>query len=1500
MSRQERMKGSIAWMARNPVAANLLMIGLIACGLAMALFQLRKEVWPVEEPDAVRITMTYPGASPAEVEQGVILPIEDAVRSLDGVKEMYSTAEEGHGRVWIELEAGTDRNKALADVKNAVDRIVSFPQNAERPVVLLPKYRAQAIWLVFYGDQDSMVLRTLAERARDQLLELDEISYVTLSGQEDLEIAIEIPQHVLRRYGLTIEQVADTIRQTSLDLPAGGVKTEGGEILLRTAERRNDGTEFADIPIVTSQDGSVIRLGEIAEIKDGFRESDLSCAFEGKNVVWLRVYSAGDQSPPDVAAATKAYAAELEDQMPPGVQVTTWLDLAQMYAERLDLLRRNAMIGLALVLVVLGLFLDPRVSFWVTMGIPVAFLGSFVLLPALGVSLNMLSMFAFIVTLGMVVDDAIVVGENIYRLRRQGLPPLEAAIQGAREVAMPVFFSIATTVAAFSPLLFVPGAAGRVVFAIPVIVVLVLILSLVESFFILPAHLAHTDLDRQRGIIGLIRRGQRRVSAGLERFIAGIYGPFVRAGIRQRWITLAIWIALLIGSLGLQAGGRLKTVFMPEEESDWVHVEAKLPFGVPVEESTRLKDRLVAAAHRVIERNGGPEINKGILSLVAGDGSHTVEIWSVLAPADERPISSKAFVDQWRTELGDVAGLQMLKFDSSTGNDAKPIDIRLSHQDPAVLETAARELAAYLRGYKGVKDVEDGIELGKTQLDFTLSREGISTGFTAAQVATQVRSAFYGREALRQQRGKDEVRVIVRLPRSERESLGNVEDLILRTPSGSEMPLSRVAQVHEGQAYTALKRYNGKRNIRVKADVVEGEANSNEVIAAAQSEFMPGLLAKYPGLSESRAGSQKEQEEFMRFLIFGFLMALLGIYGLIAIPLRSYWQPLFVVMIAIPFGFVGAFLGHVLLDLDLCIYSWLGVVALSGVVVNDSIVFVHAANRFRQNGMSAMEAAAAAAEQRFRPILLTSLTTFGGLSPMIFESSVQARVLVPMAVSLGFGVLMSTAVILTLVPSMFVIIENLRSWWTRRKEVQRARESVTVTPAKGLVGGTVGLIVALCLSTAGATEEPTVAPPAPAAHDLPELTPGASLSIGEALRLADQRNLSLEAARAEILAADADLYRSWGALFPVVSGSLTLTHLDYEDTADINGIEIVTRPRDSLQGGLNVDLPLVSPRGWQAIHLQKKRLQVSKLTLAEFHQRLLLTVARAFYQALTAQTLVKVIEGQIRSNERHLEVAKSRLTSGIGRRVDVIRAQSDLARFREQLLSAHAAFNNARDTLGTLTGMGGLPLPTEEKELRFSERDERLLVAEGNQSREDLQLKRGLVTLYESQRFGAWMQFLPSLNLSWQLSHQFTGQDQLGLDDRTRWTAFLSLSVPIYGQTRYADLDKGRALVKKAQLELSDAEQQAALQIRTALRNYSSAVEKVKTAITQAELAHETLVLTESEYIMGTGTSLAVTDARRSSNEAEINRATRSFEAQITLLELYRAAGQDLRHIVKD
>jgi len=1039
MKKIDLTKGPIQWMARNIVAANLVMIMLIICGIIMG-YTMKKEVFPKADLDMITISVPYPGASPAEIESGIILAVEEAVRSIDGIKEVTSVANEGSGVVTVELETGTNKNKALSDVKNAIDRITSFPEDSETPIVNLPEIKSETISLALYGDLDELALRDLAEDVRQELLELPEVTYVDMEGIRDMEVSIEIPEDKLRAYRLTLNQVAQIVGAMAIEVPGGGVRTINGEVLLRTNERRHNAEEFRNIPVVVGKDGSVVRLGDIATIKDSFAETDTFAKYNGKPSILLKAYSVADQSPTDVAIAVKKYAAVLQNKLPEGVETTTWKDMSELFSDRVDLLLRNAMLGLLLVLGILGLFLEPKLAFWVTMGIPISFFGSLVFLPVMGISLNMISLFAFIITLGMVVDDAIVVGENSYRLRQAGMSRLEAAIQGAKEMATPVFFSIATTIATFSPLLFLPGTRGKFAYAVPVVVLLVLVISLVESFFVLPAHLGHLKDSKEGKTDNLLMRIQGRISRSLEIFVAKIYRPFLAKAIKNKGITIASCFAVLLTIFGVVAGGHIKVIDMPNEESDTVNAEVVMPYGIAVEDTTKVMNRLVKSAQITLE-----ELDKdaglGIYARVgsgaaatspmrkAASGSNITGVSVILVPTDLRSFSSMEFAEKWRENLGAVLNADTMSFDTSIHGATKPIDLELSHSEPEVLEAAARDLADALAGYSGVFDVDNGVEMGKQQLDFTVSEAGINAGLSSFDIASQVRGAFYGAEALRQQRGRNEVKVMVRLPLEERQKLNTVEDMIIKTKTGIEIPLKEAAEINYGRAYTTITRTEGRRTVNVQADVKEGEANPDEVVAAIRKDVLPGLMESYPGLSFELGGRQGNMKEFMDYLKFAFLLALIAIYALLAIPLKSYLQPIFVVMIAIPFGLVGAVIGHLIMGMDLSMFSIMGIVALAGVVVNGAIVLVDAANTQRLNGLGVVDAALVAAVQRFRPILLTTLTTFFGLMPMIFETSVQARMITPMAVSLGFGILFSMFFVLVLVPTLWVTVEHVRVFW---------------------------------------------------------------------------------------------------------------------------------------------------------------------------------------------------------------------------------------------------------------------------------------------------------------------------------------------------------------------------------------------------------------------------------------------------------------------------------------
>ena len=1031
--------GPIAWMARNHVAANLMMLLFLVGGLILST-RVKQEIFPEFTADIVTVSVLYRGASPAEVEQGIILSIEDEVRGLDGVKEVRATATESRAKVTIELLTGADTGKALQDVKNAVDSILSFPEEAERPIVSLVQVRNRVLTLLVHGPQDEQTLRALAERIRDDLLQRPGVTLIELAAARPLEISLEVPQRNLRAYNLTLDRIAREVREAAIELPAGGVKTPGGEVLLRTQERRDFAREYANIPVAAAPDGSQILVGDIADIHDGFEETDVEAVFNGQRAVQIQVFRVGNESPQSVSDTVRAYMAEIESELPPGIGLAIWDDRSEVYRSRVNLLVKNAFLGLVLVLLLLGVFLDPKLAFWVTLGIPISILGSFLFLPLTGASINMITLFAFIITLGIVVDDAVVVGENVYEKRERGLPFLQAATEGARDIAGPVIFAVLTNIVAFLPLAFVPGTFGRFFGQFPAVVVAVFVVSLVESLLILPAHLSRRAPENR--VWTVLGKPRRMVNDLLQRCLTRGYQPLLGVALSHRYTTLITGIALLILAGGLVGGGHIPFSFIPRIDTDAVAAQATLPFGVPIETARRVRQQLLTAAEATVEEHGGADILSGMYALIGapmpafgpprfggseGGGSHLVSVQVLLVPSEQREIGSPEFADAWRTAIGDIAGIESLTFSAETDvSEGADIDIQLTHRDRPTLEAAATELARTLAGYAGVRDIDDGFARGKPQLSLTLKPEARSLGINATDLARQVRSAFYGAEALRQQRGRNEVRVMVRLPEHERRTAHTIEQLMLRTDRGGEIPLFQAAYVERGHAYTEIRRREGRRIIAVTADVDEGRATTSTIMAEVLNRELPRLMQQYPGLSYALEGEELAIQESLEALGIGFVFALLGIYGLLAVPFRSYVQPV-LVMLSIPFGAIGALLGLMLFGYNLSMISMLGIIALSGVVINDSLVLIVTANNLRTTQQrSASEAISQAGNRRFRPILLTSLTTFFGLTPMIFETSVQARFLVPMAISLGFGILFATVIILVLLPASYLILEDLK------------------------------------------------------------------------------------------------------------------------------------------------------------------------------------------------------------------------------------------------------------------------------------------------------------------------------------------------------------------------------------------------------------------------------------------------------------------------------------------
>ena len=790
--------------------------------------------------------------------------------------------------------------------------------------------------------------------------------------------------------------------------------------------------------MLSRPDGTEVRLGQIARVVDGFQETDVEAYFNGQRAMMVKVFRVGDQTPIEISDVANEYVDDLQLRLPEGLGVAVWNDSSETYRDRINLLLKNAFLGLIFVLLALGLFLEIKLAFWVVVGITISVVGSLLFMPFTDVSLNMISLFAFILTLGIVVDDAIVVGESVYANRAAGKSGLRAAIDGVREVGSPVVFGVLTTVIAFTPLLFVPGIMGKFFIQIPLIVIPILLLSLVESLFILPAHVAHDSPPSTRGFLGFVSRQQQRFSSGLERFVERIYQPFLRWVIAYRYVTMSSGIAILIITGGLIAGGFVRSIFFPKIEGDLVSAGIEMPFGVPVDATREVAEQVLEAARELLEEAGGEaNLSRGIYTSVgetvaagggpvsfSSSGAHLGTVQLFLVPAGERELRTAEFARKWRERVGEIPGVEKLSFNFNLGpGSGQPIAIALSHRDSEVLELAALRLANEVKTYAGVFDVDDGVTPGKEQLDLTLRPAARALGLNELDLARQARSNFFGAEALRQQRGRDELRVYVRRPESERVSEHDIEELMIRTPAGGEMMLREAADISRGRSYTSIVRTDGRRVLTVTGDIDEAITTGQEVTNNVLTTVLPQLMADFPGLDYSLDGEQQERMESLGALRTGFMMALLAMFALMAIAFRSYLQPL-ILMIAIPFGVVGAVFGHLIMGYELSFMSMMGIVALSGVVVNDSLVLVSAINANRRDGLDPHEAVIAGAMRRFRPIVLTSLTTFLGLAPMIFETSVQARFLIPMALSLGFGILFVTYICLMLVPAFYLILED--------------------------------------------------------------------------------------------------------------------------------------------------------------------------------------------------------------------------------------------------------------------------------------------------------------------------------------------------------------------------------------------------------------------------------------------------------------------------------------------
>nr|VFK62739.1 MAG: Multidrug efflux pump subunit AcrB [Candidatus Kentron sp. TUN] len=1037
----------IEWFARNGVAANLLMVLILALGIHALFSRIPLEIFPNIESDVVTISMVLRGATPVEVEEGIVLRIEEAISDLSGIEEIISNANEGGARIRIGIEDGYNPRDVLDDIKNRVDAINTFPIHAERPVYRVLQRRRQVIDVAISADLPERPLRELGERVRDDLLGLPGITLVELTDVRPYEIAIEVSQHTLERFGIGFDTIVRAVRNASKDYPAGSLKTRRGEILLRTRGQAYTKADFQRIVVISRPDGTGITLADIAEIKDGFSEDPRYARFNGRPAVSLDVYRVGNQSALALARDVRNYVDGIRGHLPPGVVIDYWRDRSRIIKLRLDTLVNSAIQGGILIFLLLTLFLRLSVAIWVCVGIPISFAGALALMPEFGVTINIVSLFAFIMVLGIVVDDAIVTGENIYTHLKRGKDPILAAIRGTQEVAVPVTFGIFTTIAAFIPLLFMEGRGGPITAQISMVVILVLIFSLLESKLILPAHMAHIRIRNKA--IGNGHSNNRlmgiryRVADSLERGIHTFYRPLLARALARRFLTFSLFVGISFILFSFVLSGRYGFTFFPRVQSEVARATLTMPLGTPVETTTRHVERMTKIAHQLQDKYRDPATRESIIRNIlfrigstsktifttesAGNGrSHIGQVVLELVPPEERTITlgTSALVREWRRVIGAIPGAKELNFRAEIGRTGDPIDIQLMGDSFDELSAAALEVKKHLWGYPGVFDIQDSFDVGKEEIKITLRPEAELLGVSVSDLGKQVRHAFFGAEVQRIQRGRDDMRVMVRYPLVDRRSDTSLANMRIRTPSGVEVPFSAVAHLHVGTGFSTIRRIDRHRSVNITADINKKETDINQ-ITRDLVPFLSELQQRRPGVRYSLEGEMREQRESFSSLYTGILLVLFVIYALLAIPFRSYLQPI-IVMGVIPFGVIGALLGHMIMGMNLSIMSIWGILALTGVVINDSLVLVDYINRRRREGIGLEEAVRNAGVARFRPILLTSLTTFAGLTPLLLDKSTQAQFLIPMAVSLGFGILYATLLTLFLVPVSYMLLEDMR------------------------------------------------------------------------------------------------------------------------------------------------------------------------------------------------------------------------------------------------------------------------------------------------------------------------------------------------------------------------------------------------------------------------------------------------------------------------------------------
>lgn len=1035
----------IEWFTRNSVAANLLMIGILIGGAMAIKNDLLVEVFPSGEARHISVGVSLRSATPEDIELGVAVRIEEAVQDLEGLREIVSTSREGFTQVMLEVEVGYDAREILADVKARVDAINTLPVEAERPVVSLAERRFAVIDVTLSGIVSETELRGYADQVLEEIQNLSTVSQAKLQFQRNYEINVEVSQDRLRDHALTLGQIAQTIRNSSLDLSAGNVRAQGGDVLIRSRGQAYRKDEFEAIVIKTNADGSIIRLGDIADVRDGFEEDSVIAEINSERGLAIKVLRTGKEGALEIADEVKQYIVDKQSELPAGISLSYWDDDSEILKSRLGTMISNLVQGGILVLLLLTLFLRPAVAFWVFIGIPVSFIGSFLVLGQLGISINMMSLYGFILVIGLVVDDAIVTGESIHTAITEGGDTTEAAINGTHRVAIPVTFGVLTTVAAFMPLAVMQGHMGDFMAAIPIVIGSILFFSLIESKFVLPAHLKnikHVPLQQQSGFA----RWQQSFAEGFERGIITHYRPILERATRHRYSVLASFVGVFFIVIALLTKGWIPFTFMPRIPAETVTASLTMPTGTPVEVTRqhiqRMSDAAQTLKQKYTDKDGNSSI-RTVLSLSGSSGyssaSHKGRVAIETLPLAERPVEldSEALSNEWRDLIGSVPGAEALTMRSELVRFGDPINIQLYGSSLHTLNEVAELVKERLSTYPTVYEIADSLSNGKEELRVELTEQGHVLGLTRAGILSQVGEAFRGYEAQRIQRGRDDVRVLVRLPLEERSNSDTLNELLINTPDGKLVPLANVARLIPDKGPSAIRRVDRFRVINVTADFDKSKTNAIALTSDLEA-WLQKALVNYPSISYTLEGEAREQRETTDSLVWGAVTLLFLIYVLLALPLKSYSQPL-IVMSIIPFGLIGAVLGHIIMGYNMVIMSYLGLLALIGVVVNDSLVLVDFINQSTAKGQSPREAVLSAGTARFRAVMLTSLTTFFGLLPMMVASSTQSLFLIPMAISLAFGIMFATAITLVLVPCNILIADDLKQ--ARLRAAHKLREA---------------------------------------------------------------------------------------------------------------------------------------------------------------------------------------------------------------------------------------------------------------------------------------------------------------------------------------------------------------------------------------------------------------------------------------------------------------------------